>query len=88
MHMRKLHASLAPLMVTPLLLTLVTGSLFQIAAVTGQANDYLWLLEIHRGKFGRIDLELVYPFLNAFGLLILSITGVAMWWKTRPRKAS
>ncbi|MEO1131544.1 MAG: PepSY domain-containing protein [Cyanobacteria bacterium J06639_1] len=88
MHLRKLHATLAPVMVMPLLVTLVTGSLFQIAAAAGLGDDYLWLLELHRGKFGRLNLELVYPFLNAFGLLTLAVTGLAMWWRTKPRRTS
>ncbi len=83
---RQIHRYFAPIMIFPLLLTLISGSLFQIAVVTGEANDYLWLLELHRGKFGRINLEMVYPFLNAFGLLMLVITGISMWWKIRPVK--
>ena len=83
---RQLHSQLAPIMVLPLLLTLITGSLFQVAAVTGKGDDFLWLLEWHRGKFGRINLEMIYPFLNAFGLLMLATTGITMWLPTRPRK--
>ncbi|MEO1187249.1 MAG: hypothetical protein AAFX46_22425, partial [Cyanobacteria bacterium J06636_27] len=47
---------------------------------------FIWLLEWHRGKFGRINLEMIYPFLNAFGLLMLAVTGITMWFQTRPRK--
>jgi hypothetical protein len=83
---RQLHFQLAPIMVFPLLLTLITGSLFQVAVVTGKAEDFLWLLEWHRGKFGRINLEIIYPFLNAFGLLMLAVTGVTMWLQTRTQR--
>ena len=79
---RQLHAQFAPIMLFPLLLTLITGSLFQIAAVTGNGDNFLWLLELHRGKFGRINLEMIYPFLNAFGLLMLAVTGITMWLQT------
>ena len=44
-HIRKLHFQLAPFMVFPLILSLLTGSAFQMAAATGNANDFLWLLE-------------------------------------------
>jgi hypothetical protein len=44
------------------------------------------LLELHRGKFGQINLDLVYPFLNALGLLTLLITGVLMWLQSPKRK--
>ena len=82
---RQLHVWFAPIMIFPLLLTLITGSLFQIAVSTGEANNFLWLLELHRGKFGRINLEMIYPFLNAFGLLMLTVTGISMWLQIRPR---
>lgn len=84
--LRQLHFWFAPIMVFPVLLTLITGSLFQVAVITNKANDFLWLLDWHRGQFGRINLEMIYPFLNAFGLLLLAITGIMMWWQTRPRK--
>jgi hypothetical protein len=81
--LRQLHVTFAPIVVLPLLLTLLTGSLFQIAVLTGQSNDFLWLLAWHRGKFGRINLETIYPFLNAFGLLAMVVTGISMWFQTR-----
>ena len=77
--LRHLHYILAPIMFLPIFLTAITGSLFQVAVITGKSADYLWLLELHRGKFGAIDLELVYPLVNAFGVLFLAITGIVMW---------
>ena len=82
--LRKLHRWFAPIMVFPLLLTLLTGSLFQVAIVMGGGNNFYWLLDWHRGHFGRINLEMIYPFLNAFGLLMLLVTGVLMWLQVRP----
>lgn len=84
--LRQLHFWFAPLMAFPLLLSLITGSLFQIAAITGNDEKFFWLLEWHQGKFGRINLEIIYPFLNAFGLLMLVITGIIMWLQTRSSK--
>ncbi|MEB3343417.1 PepSY domain-containing protein [Okeania sp.] len=79
--LRQLHYLFAPVMLFPVLLSLVTGSLFQISVITGKANDFIWLLEWHRGKFGRINLEMIYPFLNAFGMLMLAVTGIIMWFQ-------
>ncbi|MEO0984312.1 MAG: PepSY domain-containing protein [Cyanobacteria bacterium J06639_14] len=79
---RRLHRWLAPAMLFPLLLTLITGMLFQMAIATGNGNTFLWLLDLHRGKFGSINLEMVYPFLNGLGLLGLAITGITMWWRS------
>ncbi|MGK7873916.1 MAG: hypothetical protein AB4426_11565 [Xenococcaceae cyanobacterium] len=42
--LRQLHSKLAPIMVLPVLLTLITGSLFQVAVLTGKSNEFLWLL--------------------------------------------
>ncbi|OKH19941.1 hypothetical protein [[Limnothrix rosea] IAM M-220] len=83
---RKLHRSLVPIMVAPLIITVLSGTLFQIAALTGRAVDFIWLLKLHKGNLGFINLEKIYPFLNGFGLLLLIVSGVVMWWTTRPRK--
>jgi len=82
---RQLHRWFAPIMMFPLLVTVISGSLFQIAVLTGEANGFIWLLELHRGKFGRINLEMIYPFINAFGLLMLIFTGISMWLQLKPR---
>ncbi|MGC1306598.1 MAG: PepSY domain-containing protein [Phormidesmis sp.] len=86
MRLRQLHKSLVPFMVLPLLLTLTTGTLFQFAVVSDRANDFFWLLDLHRGKFGQVNLEFVYPILNALGLLTLIITGSIMWVQSPDRK--
>ncbi|MEO0488351.1 MAG: PepSY domain-containing protein [Cyanobacteria bacterium J06659_2] len=84
--LRQLHTALVPFMVLPLLLTLTTGVLFQFAVVSDRANDFLWLLELHRGKFGQLNLDFIYPILNALGLLTLVISGFLMWLQSPVRK--
>ena len=85
-NVRKLHATLAPIMALPLLITLTTGLFYQMALVSGNGGDYLWLLALHRGKLFALDLSTIYPFLNALGLLTLLITGFTMWWQTYKRR--
>ena len=85
--LRQLHRWFAPIMVLPLILTLLTGALYQVAILTGEVQDFLWLLEVHTGKFGALDLQFIYPFLNAFGILILAVTGITMWWQLRSRNS-
>lgn len=87
--LRQLHSALVPFMVLPLLLTLTTGIAFQWAVASDRANDFLWLLELHRGKFGQINLDFIYPILNGLGLLTLILTGIMMGLQSRgrPRKA-
>ncbi|KST62706.1 hypothetical protein [Mastigocoleus testarum] len=87
-HIRQLHYYFAPIMLFPIILSLITGSLFQVAVITGKGEEFLWLLELHRGKFGRINFEIIYPFLNAFGLLTLAITGIIIWLQTQRRHRS
>lgn len=65
----------------PLRLTLTTGMLFQRAIALGRGSDFVWLLALHPGKFGSINLEMVYPLLNGLGLLALLIIGPFMWWQ-------
>ena len=85
----QLHRVLAPIMVLPILLTLITGSLYQVADLGGQGDAYDWLLDLHKGNFGSLKLAAIYPFLNALGLLTMATTGIVMWTKTRRnRRAS
>lgn len=78
---RHLHRAIAPIMAFPLLLTAITGSIYQIADLSG--NDAKWILEIHKGNFGVLKLETIYPFLNTLGLLALLATGISMWLQIR-----
>lgn len=88
--LRRLHRLMAPIMILPILLTLVTGSIYQIVDLGGKGSDFDWLLDWHKGHFGVLNLEKIYPFLNALGLLTLAITGIVMWLQVRrpSRRAS
>jgi uncharacterized iron-regulated membrane protein len=81
--LRKLHRFLAPVMILPVLLTLITGSIYQMVDLAGNGGDFNWLLDLHKGHFGILNLEIIYPFLNALGLLTLTITGLLMWLQMR-----
>jgi uncharacterized iron-regulated membrane protein len=81
--LHKLHRFLAPVMILPVLLTLITGSIYQMVDLAGNGGDFNWLLDLHKGHFGILNLEIIYPFLNALGLLTLTITGILMWLQMR-----
>lgn len=83
---RQIHRIFAPVLLLPLLITLITGTLYQIVDLAGRDSSFRWLLEIHKGDFSILNLEVIYPFLNAFGLLTLIITGASMWYQTRRKK--
>lgn len=82
----QLHRFLAPIMVLPILLTLITGSLYQLADLTGSEDNFNWLLAWHKGHLGILNLAFIYPFLNALGLLTMAITGIVMWFQRSRRQ--
>ncbi len=85
--LRKIHRFLAPILFLPLVVTVLTGSLYQIARLN-QNFDYYWLMRIHRGEWGPFNLQAIYPFLNGMGLLVMATTGLSMWLQTQPRRQS
>lgn len=84
--LRQLHFQVAPIMILPLLLTLLTGVLFQIAEITGKKDGFKWLIHLHKGVFGPVDLQRIFPFLNGLGLLVLCVTGIMMWLQMPQRR--
>lgn len=73
-------------MLLPVLLTLTTGTLYQMLEILDRDEGFNWLIQWHKGHFGAINLEKIYPFFNAAGLLFLAVTGITMWWTTQRRK--
>jgi cytochrome b subunit of formate dehydrogenase len=84
-NLRQLHRFLAPVMLLPIVLTVITGTLFQLGEMLGQEERVEWVLDIHKGNFGIIDLQTIYPFLNSLGLLLLVATGIVMWLQPKRR---
>lgn len=78
-NLRQLHRFLAPIMLLPVVLTVLTGSLYQLVDMAGRDDAFEWLLDLHKGNFGFIDLQAIYPFLNSLGLLVLVASGIALW---------
>lgn len=83
--LRQTHRFIAPIMLLPIVLTVITGSIYQLVDMAGKGDAFDWLLDLHKGNFGFIDLQSIYPFLNSFGLLALVITGVIMWLRPKRR---
>lgn len=80
---RQLHRYLAPIMVLPILLTVITGVVYQTAELGGFVEQVRWAIQWHKGDFGYLNFEKSYPFLNATGLLFLTATGFSMWYRGR-----
>ncbi|WP_017296863.1 PepSY domain-containing protein [Nodosilinea nodulosa] len=84
-NLRQVHRFLAPLMLLPILLTVLTGSFYQLVDMAGKGEAFDWLMDLHKGNFGIVDLQVIYPFLNSLGLLILIATGIFMWLQPKRR---
>ena len=79
---RRLHRWVVPIAATPLLLTAATGSLYSLLL---EVNiDAFWLLEIHTGDFGPLNLQPVYPVL--LGALTIVVTGSGLVMLLRPAR--
>ena len=73
---RKVHRWLVPIAAVPLLITASTGSLYSL--LLEQDIDAFWLLKIHTGNFGVLNLQPVYPILLGGLTVIVTISGAAM----------
>lgn len=78
---RHLHRSLVPIAALPLILTAISGVIFSLLDQKGIEAD--WLLEIHTGHYGPINLQPYYAYVLGVCVLILVVTGTSMWWRTR-----
>lgn len=82
-YLRQFHKFLAPIMLLPLVLTAITGATYQMFDLAHQETSVPWLLALHKGHFGILNLTNIYPFLNALGLIILAVTGFSLWLQKR-----
>ncbi len=85
---RQLHRILAPIMVIPILFTVITGVMYQIAELGGFEDQVRFIIHWHKGNFYYIDFQKSFPFLNGLGSIVLAITGLQMWFKTRRSRKS
>jgi len=68
-----------PIAAVPLLITAGTGSLYSL--LLEQGIDAFWLLKIHTGNFGVLNLQPVYPVLLGGLTVIVTVSGAAMLLK-------
>ena len=76
---RRVHRWLVPIAALPLLITAITGSLYSL--LLEQNVDAFWLLKIHTGKFGVLNLQPVYSMLLGGLTVIVTVSGAAMLLK-------
>ncbi|HBH74570.1 MAG TPA: hypothetical protein DDY43_14350 [Synechococcales bacterium UBA10510] len=73
---RKLHRSLVPIAVVPLLLTSLSGSLY--GALISADIEVPWLLRLHTGNFGLLNLQPYYSTVLGILTVFIAVSGVAM----------
>ncbi|MEO1429866.1 MAG: PepSY domain-containing protein [Cyanobacteria bacterium J06633_8] len=78
--LRKLHLTIAPVVILPLLITVSTGVVYRISKdwFGLSRNQVHFLMVIHEGEYLGKTLEPVYVLLNGLGLLWMLATGGAM----------
>jgi len=78
-HARNVHRWLVPIAAVPLLITAGTGSLYSL--LLEQEIDAFWLLKLHTGDFGVLNLQPVYPMLLGVLTIMVAASGAAMLLK-------
>ena len=83
---RNIHRNLVPFAALPLIVTAITGVVYSLLDERGVEAD--WLLQIHTGHYGPINLQPYYAYVLGLCVLVLVITGGAMWWRSRRPRPS
>ena len=82
-HARRLHRWLVPIAAAPLLLTAGSGSLYSL--LLEQNIDAFWLLKIHTGNFGAINLQPIYSVMLGVLTVVMTVSGLVMLIRTPAR---
>jgi len=84
---RKLHRTLAPFVLLPLLVTVTTGVTYRLSKDwLGLTRDQVhFLMTIHEGEYLGSTLEPFYVLFNGLGLLWMLATGSVMVWQNLRR---
>jgi hypothetical protein len=73
---RKLHRLVVPIAAIPLALTSMSGAIY--GTVLAMNIDAPWLLRLHTGNFGLINLQPIYSPLIGVMTLVLVVSGIAL----------
>ena len=76
---RRIHRWLVPIAAAPLLITAGTGSTYTLLL---ELNiDAFWLLKLHTGQFGWINLQPMYSILLGVLTIVVTVSGLTMLLK-------
>ena len=80
---RRLHRWLVPIAAAPLLLTAGSGSLYSL--LLEHNIDAFWLLKIHTGNFGAINLQPIYSVMLGMLTFVVTVSGLVLLIRTPAR---
>ena len=81
---RVIHRVVVVVASLPLLITSATGSIYSL--LLEQGVDAFWLLKIHTGRFGVVDLQPYYSWLLGV-LTLLAICSGILLFMVKPRRS-
>ena len=76
---RKLHRKLATICAIPLLITILSGTIYSFLQPLG--IDAFWLIKWHTGNFGIINLQPFYSIFLGIASIISIISGITLLQK-------
>ena len=76
---RKIHRKVAAISSIPLLITLISGTIYSFLQPLGV--DAFWLIKWHTGNFGIINLQPFYSIFLGFTSIVSVISGVRLLQK-------
>ena len=76
---RKIHRKVASLSAIPLLITLITGTIYSFLQPLGV--DAFWLIKWHTGNFGIINLQPFYSIVLGIASIISIVSGIKLLQK-------
>ncbi len=78
---RKLHRSITLLAIIPLLITVLSGSLYSLFQYFGV--DFFWLMKIHTGNFFFINLQPLFTPFVGFLTIFAIISGLFLFPRSK-----
>ena len=76
---RKIHRKIAAISAIPLLITILSGTIYSILQPLG--IDAFWLIKWHTGNFGIFNLQPFYSIFLGIASIISIISGVKLFTK-------
>ena len=77
---RKIHRKVAAISAIPLLITIVSGSIYSFLQPLGV--DAFWLIKWHTGNFGIINFQPFYSIFLGLASIISLISGIKLFRKS------